>query len=183
MRVLITAILMLFAASPALAADWTVDMGQSHLKFQGTQTGGKPFQGEFSRFTAAISFDPEALDAAKAHVEVDLKSADSGDKQRDAMMQMKDWLDVRASDKAIFETTAFQKMDDGSYAAEGNLTLRGVTRPVTLPFTLTIDGDTAHAVGQLTLHRADFGLGGEKYADDKYVGLDVNVIVDLVATK
>lgn len=183
MKILIATLALLFAASPAFAAQWTVDMAKSHLKFQGTQTGGKPFEGEFSRFMAAITFDPQDLGAASAHVEVDLKSANSGDRQRDAMMQMKDWLDVRANDKAVFQTTGFKKRDDGSYAAEGNLTLKGVTKPVILPFTLEIDGNTAHAMGQLVLHRSDFGLGGEKYADDKYVGKDVNVIVDLVATK
>jgi len=169
-------------ATPALAADWTVDMEKSHLTFSGSQTGGKTFDGEFERFDAAIRFDPDDLGNAMAHVEVDLTSASTHDKQRDAMMGSAVWLDAKAG-PAIFEATSFEKQADGSYVANGTLTLKGTAQPVSLPFTLDIQGDTAHATGSTVLHRGDFGLGGKEYADGKYVGLDVTVTIDITATR
>jgi polyisoprenoid-binding protein YceI len=182
MKALFAAVVLTAIATPALAAEWTVDMAKSHLTFQGSQTGGKTFDGEFEKFEAAISFDPDDLSDSKAHVVVDLSSGITHDKQRDAMMAMPVWLDAKGA-PAVFEAAQFRREADGSYVAEGTLTLKGKTQPLSLPFTLDISGDTAHALGSVVLHRTDFGLGGEQYADGKYVGLDVTVSIDITATR
>jgi polyisoprenoid-binding protein YceI len=182
MKALLAAALTTVLATPAMAADWTVDMEKSRLTFSGSQTGGKTFEGEFETFDAAIRFDPDDLASAMAHVEVDLSSASTHDKQRDAMIGSAVWLDAK-SGPAVFDATSFEKQADGSYVAEGTLTLKGKAQPVSLPFTLDIQGDTAHATGSTVLHRADFGLGGKQYADGKYVGLDVTVNIDITATR
>jgi polyisoprenoid-binding protein YceI len=62
------------------------------------------------------------------------------------------------------------------------LTLRGVAKPVTLPFTLAIAGTTAHAKGHLNLARTLFGIGQGTWSSGQWVALDVGVDVDIVAT-
>ena len=61
--------------------------------------------------------------------------------------------------------------------------MRGLTKDVTLPFTLTIAGDQAHAVGKTTLVRTDFGVGQGSWSSGDMVALDVDVDLDLVATR
>lgn len=175
--------LLLGVTSPVLAADWTIDAAQSHLKFQGTLTGDESFEGEFEAFTAEIHFDPADLASSSARVVVDLTSAKSGDRQRDSFMQLTTWFDPKAESTAVFQTTAFQQLADGSYTADGTLTLKGTTLPISLPFTLVLDGNTAKVDGSLMLNRNDYNVGDGQYAAGKWVGLDVNVIIDLVATK
>jgi len=165
--------------STTAAATWKLDPARSRLGFSGVQTGAR-FQGKFSRFAAAISLDPDHLDTSHIAVTVDLASAATGDQQRDAALPGKEWFDAA---QAKFETTAIRKKGANVYEAVGNLTLRGVTKPLTLPFTLQINGATAHAVGHAALVRGAFGVGQGPWATGQWVGLDVGVDIDIVATR
>lgn len=165
---------------PAAAADWAVDPARSAIRFSGVQVG-VPFTGRFERFKADIDFDPAKPEAGHALVLVDLASARTGDVQRDEALPQKDWFDIKAGSEARFEATRFVDKGQGDYAAVGTLTIRGTSRPVTLPFHLTLEGGTAHAAGRVGLVRTEFGVGQGAWASGQWVALDVGVEVDLVA--
>jgi polyisoprenoid-binding protein YceI len=177
---------LLFAiATCACAADipnWTVDPARSRLGFSGTQTG-EPFRGSFARFKAAIAFDPTHPEAAHIKVTVDLSSATTGDTQRDTALPGDDWFDIAHFPQATFSSDTIRKKSDGSYEAVGTLTLRGISHPLTLPFTLEISGASAHAKGHAMLVRTAFGIGQGQWATADYVALEVGVDIDLVATR
>ncbi len=168
-----------FAAS---ASVWTVDPAKSKLGFSGSQTG-QPFSGRFARYTAAIAFDPAHLDASQIKVTVDLASAATGDPQRDDALPGDDWFDISQFPQATFVSNKILKKPDGTYEADGILTLRGATHPLALPFTLDINGTSAHAKGHATLVRTSFGVGQGQWATDDYVALDVRIDIDIVATR
>jgi polyisoprenoid-binding protein YceI len=171
----------LAAATPAVAADWKVDLTKSTLGFSGTQTGS-PFKGHFSRYTAQIQFDPAHPETGHAHVSIDVASAVTGDPQRDGAMPGKDWFSVTQFPTATFDASGFRSTGTDTYEATGRLTLRGVTMPETLPFTLTIKDGLAHAVGRLQLIRSAFGVGQGPWSSGQWVALEVGVDVDLVAS-
>jgi len=83
--------------------------------------------------------DVIGLDASDAI----LTSAKTGDDQRDASLPASDWFDAATHPKAVFTATKFEKKGDGAYVAHGTLDLRGVSKPVDLPFKLKIVGDGA----------------------------------------
>lgn len=114
---------------------------------------------------------------------IDLTSARTGDLQRDTSLQQKAWFDAMIATQARFETTRIVAAGDGTYAAVGTLTLRGQTRPVTLPFRLERTGNAARAVGHVDLVRTEFGIGQGVWATDQWVALAVGVDIDLVATR
>jgi polyisoprenoid-binding protein YceI len=172
----------LSTASAADVASWKLDPAKSRLGFSGTQTGTK-FEGKFMRYGADIVFDPDHLDAAHITVTVDLASATTGDTQRDTALPGKDWFDVAQFPQATFETAAIRKQGVNAYEAASNLTLRGVTKPLTLSFTLQTDGATAHAVGHVKLLRGTFGIGQGPWATGQWVALDADVDIDIVATR
>jgi polyisoprenoid-binding protein YceI len=64
----------------------------------------------------------------------------------------------------------------------GTLQIRGITKPLTLPFTLTSDGKTAHTTGHADLVRTAFGVGQRLWQSGQWVWLDVAVNVDIVVT-
>lgn len=169
-------------AAPAHAASWTVDPSKSKLAFSGTQTGTR-FEGSFSRYTAAIDFDPDHPETSRIAVTVELASAVTGDAQRDTALPEKDWFDTGAFPQARFESNAIRKTGDGSYEATGILTIRGVSQPVVLPFTLQIDGANAHAKGRVNLLRNAFGIGQGAWSTDQWVAFEVGVDIDIVAAK
>jgi polyisoprenoid-binding protein YceI len=169
-------------ATPALAADWTVDAAKSHLGFSGTQNGA-PFKGSFGTWTAQIAFDPAHPDTGHAKVTIDLASAKTGDTQRDSALPQVEWFDVKAFPQASFEATGFVAKGGNAYEAPGTLTIRGMAKDVVLPFALVVTGDTAGAKGHLSLIRTGFGVGQGVWATAEWVALEVGVDVDLVATK
>jgi polyisoprenoid-binding protein YceI len=174
-------------AAIALAATkpsphWTVDPARSSLGFSGTQTGSH-FDGQFSRYKAAVTFDPDHPETSRIVVDVDLGSATTGDKQRDIALPGKDWFDVAHFPTARFVSTSIRRRGGNAYVATGNLTLRGVTRPILLPFTLTIDGDSARATGRAQLVRNAFGVGQGAWSSGQWVALEVGVDINIVAKR
>jgi len=166
----------------AQAAEWTVDAGKSKLGFVGSQAGS-PFDGRFTAWTARIDFDPANPAAGKASVEIDMASAVTGDRQKDESLPQAEWFDAKSVPKARFEATGFTPKGGNAFEARGTLSIRGVTKDVTLPFTLDITGTDAHAVGRLPLVRTDYGVGQGAWKAGDMVALEVAVTVDIRATR
>ena len=172
------AVLFLFTSN-AFASDWTIVPDRSQLTFEGTQAGTS-FQGSFADFSTAITFDPTDLENSSISVEIVTASATSGSAERDGALPGADWFDVATHPTASFVSSFVTKTDAG-YAAEGALTIKGTTHPVTLPFSLDIDGDEATAAGSLTIDRNDYGIGTGPLSP--MVGNEVAISFDLVATR
>lgn len=164
-------------ADPAAAADYTAAEG-STLGFRG-EAQGEPFDGRFQRFDARIRFDPAALGTSRFEVEIPLESADSQNAERDDTMKGDDFFAVGAHPLARYEASAFRDLGGGRFAADGQLTLRGSTRPVVLEFTWTA-GAQPVLEGQATLDRTAFGVGGGDWADPGTIAHAVQVNTRLV---
>ncbi len=143
---------------------------------------GRRSHGRFERFQAKIDFDPAKPEAGHAVVLIDLATARTGDVQRDEALPQKDWFDVKGANQARFEATRFIDKGHGDYEAVGTLTIRGTSRPLTLPFHLTLEKGQARVAGHVGLVRTDFGVGQGPWASGQWVGLNVGVDIDLVAT-
>ncbi|TAL29838.1 MAG: cytochrome B [Phenylobacterium sp.] len=171
------------AAAPAAKPSprWTVRRG-STLGFA-TAWSGEAIEGRFDRWTADVVFDPDDLASAKVSVSIDMASARTGDDQRDASLPAPDWFDTASHPKATFTATRFEKTGEGRYVARGNLSLRGVSRPLSLPFRLTIDGDRATVAGVTSLDRTAFGVGQGEWASSDQIPAKVSVRIDLKAVR
>lgn len=174
---------LLFAlALPGLAsaADYAVQPAGSKLGFSGTFQG-QSFDGTFGKWTAAISYDAAKLATSKFDVEVDLASVKTGDSDRDGALPGADFFNVAKFPKAHFVTTAFRQ-NGAQVIADGNLTLRGVTKPASLNVTFKPQGTGATLDVAGTVKRLDYGVGGGEYADTSVIGADVKVNAHLVLT-
>ena len=170
------------ASAEAAPAAWTVDKAASSIGFR-SSLGGMAFAGTFRRWDAQIQFDPKALAASRAVVTVDVASAVTGDRDKDEAMPTADWFDVAHFPRATFATTSFKDLGGGRYQAVGTLTLKGVARPATLPFTLTIAGAQAKMNGQLSVNRSAFGVGKGQFASAETVPFAVAVTVAMTARR
>lgn len=173
--------LTLLLANPALASEWTTDATRSQISFSGTQSG-QPFTGTLPGFSAHITFDPEVMTGNKVDVTIPLATASTGSPMIDSDLPKPEWLDASTTPEAKFSADKFSKTGEHDYVAHGSLTLRGVSVPVDLPFSLTLEDNEARAQGEVTLDRLAFGVG-KSYGEGSEVGTKVTVKVDLVATK
>jgi polyisoprenoid-binding protein YceI len=170
---------LLLAAIPAAARDWQVDADKSSLTFKGTYEDG-PFAGKFARFDAVIAYDEADLTKDRFDVKVNVASVETESSERDETLKTPDFFDSARFPAARFITQSFGKGSDGGLEAKGTLTIRDVTKPVTLKVKWTGTGNTATLDVDTTLNRLDFGLGvGGDWAD---IGKDVPVHGHLLLT-
>lgn len=173
----------LLAATPATAAHWNVDAGKSKLGFT-VSWSGQPYNATFGSWKANIDFDPNDLAHSKADVAIDIASETSGDAETDDGVKGAQGFQTAQFATARFQTTSIAHKSGNDYVAQGKLTIRGVSKPVTLPFTLVIAGSSAHMTGSATVSRMDFGVGqGGDFSKPAPVAYQVTIKVDLTATK
>ncbi len=171
-----------FASSPAFAAHWDVDYAKSKLGFA-VQWNGQPFAAIFKSWKADIDFDPADLAHAHAVVTIDLASEVSDSPDNDDGVKGAQGFVVSQFPTARFETTGFAHASGSDYVATGKLAIKGISKPVTLPFQLLLTSDKAHMKGRADVARTDFGLGQGEWAGETPVAHHVAIIVDLTAAK
>jgi polyisoprenoid-binding protein YceI len=180
---LVLATAAVLAATPAFAAHWNVDYAKSKLGFT-VQWSNSPFVAVFKTWKADIDFDP--ADPAHAHVVtvIDIASEASDTPDNDDGLKGPEGFQTSRFPAATFEANGFTPQGPGKYIANGKLTIRGVTHPVALPFTLVITGNSAHMTGSTQVIRTQFGVGqGSEWSGNTPIAHNVAVNVDLTATK
>jgi len=165
-----------FAAGPP---QWKVDRAQSRVEFA-SSFGGAPFTGQFRRWNARIGFDPADLAHSSVVAIIDLGSAATGDQSRDSALPEQDWFYVVKFPTAKFQSNRFRKIAANRYEAIGTLTLRGVSKPLRLPFDLVIKGNVAVMKARLDINRLAFGVGQGQFADPS--SIPANVVLNLLVT-
>lgn len=168
------------SAAPELAevaSDWQVNEGVIEITV--TQFGSQ-ITGGFADWTAAITFDDTIVSGVVGDVTttISIPSLTLGSVTKQAMGA--DFFAADTYPTAIFAAD-IQHASDG-YEAKGTLTIKDHTVPLTLPFLLSINGDTAEMRADFTLDRLDFGIGDNMPKEDS-LGFAVDVDVRLSAAR
>ncbi len=165
------------AIGQAEASEWRLVQDSSNVRFIGVQEGSA-FRGRFENFSAMIDFDPENPTAGTIVGVVTMDSAKSGDAERDATLMEEDWFDPQNHPESRFESERIEQLDDGTFAAHGQLTLIGKSQPVTMSFEFEVEDSTAHFSGRFEIKRLEFGMGWDStnWIDDEVA---VQVELDL----
>ncbi len=150
---------------------------QSEVSFTSRQMG-VPVDGKFTRFaTPVMDFNPKNPAASKMSITVDLASVSIGTKETEAELAKPGWFDTSKFPQATFTSTSVKALGGNRFEVAGNLAIKGASRPVTLPVTLTQAGDVTTATGSFLLKRLDFKIGDGEWNDPSLVANDVVVRV------
>lgn len=176
---------LLFAAlllpMPAHAKTWTTDYAKSRISFSGKQND-QSFNGLFRKYQVTINFDPEHPEKGKISAIIDIGSVTTGNSELDGYLPQNDWFNTKLFPRAEFASTMIDAASAPScYEAVGTLTIKGMSKQVTLPFCLKPEGDRMRAQGKLVLMRNEFNIGTGQFADDGIVEHAVTVTVDIAA--
>lgn len=168
------------------AADWDIDKSHSAAAFVIRHMMVSNVHGQFSGISGAISFEHGKPAKAKIDISIDVATIDTRDAKRDSHLKSPEFFDVKKHPKMTFKSKRIVKKD-GGWKVVGDLTIRGVTKEVTLdtqvsppmknPWGKTVVG--IHAV--TTINRQDFGIKWNKTLDAGgiLVGNDVKIEIDL----
>lgn len=162
------------------AANWQIIDEKSSLTFSAVQQG-EAFSGQFEQFSATIDFDPAQPEQGHVKVVVAINSVNTNNEERDVTLMDMNWFDVQQFGQAVFESQSIRKVAENQFEAKGNLTIKGITQPLILPFTLKPEGKYTRAIGHVMLNRPDFKLGLGEWAGEDWVGYRVKIEFDLLA--
>lgn len=162
---------------------WIVNEGESAVTFS-VAVEGSPVVGEFTKFKAAITFDPVNLTESQAEVVFDLNHITASFEDVAENLKKESWFDVRQFPNAHFVSRTFRHLDDQAYEVLGDLTIRDVTAPAVLAFTLIrYDKDQAEIRGKMTISRRAFGVGQGPWDSVSMVADQVDLEVHIMTTR
>ncbi|HEY9191570.1 MAG TPA: YceI family protein [Methyloversatilis sp.] len=174
------------AAGPALAApeSYALDAGHTFPRFSYSHFGYSTQLSRFNKTTGKIVFDKVAK-TGSVDITIDTKSVDTGFPLFNEHIQSEDFLDTAHFPTATFKSTKVVFDGDKPTAIEGNLTLKGVTRPVTLTVTSfqamphpILKKDALGANANVTVKRSDFNAG--KYAPNVSDEVRIDIAVEAI---
>ncbi len=113
-------------------ATWKIDSAHSEVKFKVKHLVISTVSGHFNQFDATAESSKDDFSDAKITFEADINSIDTKNEHRDGHLKSPDFFDAANHPKLTFTSTAFTKKTNDEYALAGDLTLRGVTKPVVL---------------------------------------------------
>jgi len=183
-------------ASPAAAAPvtWKVDPAHTEVGFEVRHFFSK-VHGVFHDIRGTIVFDDQDLSAVKVDASARVASVDTGNKHRDADLQTPDFFNAATDSVLSFKSTKVEKAGKSKYKITGDLTMRGVTKPVVFDAEflgssdVSIEGKSWGAKAGFSatavVNRKDFGINWNKALDNggMMVGDDVTIILNVEASK
>jgi polyisoprenoid-binding protein YceI len=175
--------------TPALTT-WSIDPAHSHVEFAVKHLMISTVKGRFGGVRGTIRTDEADPARGQVEVEIDADSIDTKEAQRDAHLKSADFFDVEKFPKITFKSTQITDVDGDSFRLTGDLTIHGVTRPVTLDVTSEgrgkdpWGGERAGFSATGKIKRSEFGLtwnqvletGGFVVGDDIKISLDVELV-------
>ncbi len=168
------ALLAVVLSAQLYAASWRSVQDQSQLEFVTTYEGAEA-PGRFQRFDVLVSYDASSLAVRSLLVDVDITSASMGNDEIDEAIAQTEWFNAKAFPHARFRSEQVRAVNDSEYVAEGVVSIKGVSRPITVPFRWRSHDLDAKLTGSLILSRVDFGIGSGEWEADTPIGHDVQV--------
>ncbi len=149
------------------AQQWKVDKAHSKVGFTVTHLMLSEVDGNFKNFDATITSSKDDFTDAVFEISADISSVSTDNEMRDGHLKKADMFDAEKFPKFTFKSTSITKLDGKKYKLAGNLTLKGVTKPVTFDLTLNGVGKNMRTQKPIagfklsgTIKRTDFGVGG-----------------------
>jgi polyisoprenoid-binding protein YceI len=165
------------------AAEYTIVTDQSKFEFVGSKVSGK-HDGGFKTFKGTAKTAGGKAEGGSVEIEVDMQSTWADDEKLTTHLKSGDFFDVEKHPTSKFVTTAIEKggSDGATHTVTGNLTLRGETKSIKFPATITVEGDGAKVKAEFSINRKDFGIKYDGKADD-LIRDDVVIKLDLKLKK
>lgn len=148
----------------ALTGTWNIDSGHSRIGFSARHAMVTKVRGAFNEFEGTLQLDGSDPTNSSAAVTIEAASIDTRNADRDAHLKSNDFFSMDEYPTITFTSTAAEVTGDDTYNLTGDLTIKGVTRSVTIPFEFTgavVDPWGNNRIGfegSTTVNRKDFGI-------------------------
>lgn len=182
----VTMILALAAPALSQANQWRFDEAHTRFFFDARHTFSL-VRGQFDDFSGSVWFDPEKPETGRFEFTIPVKSINTNISKRDSHLLSDDFFSARTYPLITFKSTKVTPSGDKIFLVDGILTIKDVSKYVTLPFTFL--GQKANPLNPgeivagleatLTINRLEYHVGTGQFAEIGVVGRDVDIIVTL----
>ena len=186
---LLLALIALTGVTAAQGSKYDVDKVHSHIGFDVTHLVISKVHGEFKDYEIDLLYNEKDVTKTTVEVRIKVTSIDTDNQKRDDHLRSSDFFDAANNPEIIFKSKKIEKSDNG-YVAHGDLTIRGVTKEVALPFKVNGPvkdpwGNTRIGIeANLTINRHDYGVswnkaldgGGFVVGDEVEIGIQTSLI-------
>lgn len=171
-----------------VAGKWTIDAIHSHVGFAVRHAMVSKVRGQFTKFEGEI-VTADDLFQSSVNVTVDLTSIDTANEMRDNHIRSADFFDVENHPNMTFSSTGI-RYENGDLLVDGNLTVRGITKPLTLTAEINgigagMQGGTVagvSATGSINRHDFDVSYNGPIPGGGVVIGDKVDIVLEIEAT-
>ncbi|MDB5023452.1 MAG: YceI family protein [Mucilaginibacter sp.] len=173
------------------ATKWAIDPMHSEVQFKVKHLVISTVSGFFRSFEGSVESENEDFDGASIEFSIDINSVDTNQTQRDEHLKSPDFFDAAKYPHIKFKSTSFKKSSDDEYDLKGNLTIKEVTKPISLH--AEFGGSAADAYGNIKagfeitgkINRKEFGLTweGVTEAGSIVVGEDIKLTINAQLVK
>lgn len=170
---------------------WSIDPMHSEVQFKVKHLVISTVSGFFKSFEGSVETEGNDFENAKIEFSIDIDSINTNQTQRDEHLKSPEFFDVAKYPHIKFTSTSFTKTGDDEFELKGNLTVKDVTKPITLA--VEYGGSTADFYGNTKagfeisgkINRKDFGLtwDGVTEAGSVVVGEDIKLTINAQLTK
>jgi polyisoprenoid-binding protein YceI len=176
---------------------WTIDPSHSQAQFTVRHMMISNVRGRFEDFTGTVDFNENDLSTLKVDVSIDANSINTRDEKRDGHLRSADFFNVEEFPTLTFKSTGVEVVDNDNLKVQGDLTIRGISKPVTLdveyngvansPWGTTSAGFSAHT----KINRKEWDLtwnqgletGGLLVGEDVKIELELELVKEQVAAE
>jgi polyisoprenoid-binding protein YceI len=166
------------SAVPAFAQAWQIDTAHSRAQFTVRHLGIADIRGDFGGVTGTVQYDGKDVTKARIDATIDVNSITTRVAARDTHLKTADFFDVEKHPTMKFVSTSITAAGPGKYKMTGNLTLRGVTKPVTFDLDAPAGPVKDHngvtkigAAARGQINRKDFGVNYHQVLDNGVLGV------------
>ena len=188
-KIIVVGLLLSFTTITAEAPTWNIDSNHTSISFE-VNHFFTPVAGSFNDFDGNLNFDPDNLAGSSAEFIVKINSVETDNEKRNGHLQSKDFFNAEKYPEMKFISSSFSR-DGEDYTIIGNLTIRDVTKQVSVPVEVLGIGEHPMKKSKLitamraefSLNRNDYGVGSGSWAATAVVGDEVKVSVLLEANR
>ncbi|MDO1559453.1 YceI family protein [Brevundimonas sp. 2R-24] len=166
----------------AAAPRWIVDPGRSRIGFQ-AQAAGESISGHVGAWTADLRLDPAQRSRGGVTLVLQTGSIRTGVSEADELLGQPDLLHTARHPTARFVSRTLAPRGADGVDVVGDLTLKGVTRRLRVPASISVQQDRATATGRLTIDRTLFGVGQGAWGDPQLFGRNLLINFQLSARR
>jgi polyisoprenoid-binding protein YceI len=173
-----------------VTGDYTVDVAHTRIGIRARHAMVTTVRGAFADFSGEARLRPADPPSSSVSLRIRAASIHTGNADRDAHLRSPDFLDVERYPEIVFASSRVEQLDDDLFSVTGDLTIRDVSRPVTVDFSLTGSARDPFGnlrvgfEGALAIQRSDWGLtwntpldtGGVLVSDRIQIEFDVSAI-------